>query len=108
MLPPGIIPPTEPPLTADMLALVRPEHCFAGNVQPRYKDAHINVKEMLAIRFALKKWSAELSNCSLLIHCDNSAVVGGIHWKTSLCELMTALQRMLLVVAQFDIELMIK
>ena len=108
MLPPGIIPPMEPPLTADMLALVWPEHCFAGNVQPRYKDAHINVKEMLAIRFALKKWSAELSNCSLLIHCDNSAVVGGIRQKTSRGELMTVLRRTLLVAAQFDIELMIK
>ena len=77
-------------------------------MQPQYKDAHINAKEMLAIRFTLKKWSAELSNCSLLIHCDNSAVVGGICQKTSRGKLMTALQQMLLVAAQFDIELMIK
>ena len=33
---------------------------------------------MLAIRFTLKKWSAELSNCSLLIHCNNSVIVGDI------------------------------
>src|SRR5437763_17218150 len=107
MLPPDAIPPRESPLT-DLLALVRPEHCFAGNVQPRHKDAHINVKEMLAVRFALKRWSTELTNCSLLIHCDNSAVVGAIRQKTTCGKLMTTLRSTLLVAACFDIELVMK
>ena len=46
-----------------------------GNWSVHEVTYHINIKEMLAVKFALKSFAKEFSNVSINIFIDNTAVI---------------------------------
>ena len=46
-----------------------------GNWSVNEVTYHINIKEMLAVKFALKSFAKEFSNVSINIFIDNTAVI---------------------------------
>ena len=78
---------------------------FSARVLFSQRNEHINVKEMVAVHVALKKWGPQLAGCQLIIFCDNTAVVSGLRRKTTRGRLMAVLRKTLLLAAQFDIEI---
>ena len=42
-----------------------------GSETPEAHDAHINIKEILAIGMAFRRWSPRWSHASVIIHTDN-------------------------------------
>ena len=69
------------------------------------RNEHINVKEMIAIHLAFKKWAVRLTGCQLCLFCDNTAVVSGLRRRTSRGRLMIVLRKTLRLAARYDIEI---
>ena len=78
---------------------------FSARVLFSQRNEHINVKEMIAVHVAFKKWGPQLAGCHLLLFCDNTAVVSGLRRRTSRGRLMAVLRKTLLLAACYDIEI---
>jgi hypothetical protein len=77
---------------------------FASRVPSRHRLKHINWKEMFAILHAFILWHKEWAHGSLLIACDNSAVVDGVNKRSIKGPAIFPLRTILLIAAVFDIE----
>ena len=78
---------------------------FSARVLFSQRNDHINVKEMVAVHMAFKKWGQQLAGCHLVLFCDNTAVVSGLRRRTSRGRLMAILRKTLLLAACHDIEI---
>ena len=78
---------------------------FSAHVRFDQWNEHINVKEMIAVFVAFKKWAPLVAGCHLLLFCDNTAVVSGLRRRTSRGHLMAVLRKTLLLAARYDIEI---
>ena len=78
---------------------------FSARVLYSQRNEHINVKEMIAVFVAFKRWAPQLVRAQLRIFCDNTAVVSGLRRRTSRGRLMAVLRKTLLLAARYDIEI---
>ena len=78
---------------------------FSARVRFSQRNEHINVKEMIAVLVAFKRWAPKLAGCHLHLFCDNTAVVSGLRRRTSRGRLMATLRKTLLLAARYDIEI---
>jgi len=78
---------------------------FSTRVPARHRKRHINWKEMYAVLHAFILWHEHWEHGRLVLHCDNEAVVEGINKKSIRGPAIRPLQRILLIAAAFDIEL---
>jgi hypothetical protein len=84
-----------------------PARAFSARVPRHHRRKHINTKEMLAVYKAIELWGAPgpLSGGRLILHIDNTAVVGGLAKHSIKGEAMNTLRRLLVKAAAFDLEL---
>jgi hypothetical protein len=54
------------------------ENAFARVIPHRHRAKHINVKEMLAIKYAFKRWGKSWKHSHVTIAIDNTACQSGI------------------------------
>ena len=80
-------------------------HIFSSRIPRSRRSKHINWKEAYAILFALAKWSQEWKGCTLLVMCDNSAIVQALNTRTIRGNAITPLQLIFLTAAIDDIEI---
>ena len=78
---------------------------FSARVLFSQRNEHINVKEMIAVLVAFKRWAPLLAGCRLHLFCDNTAVVSSLRRRTSRGRLMAVLRKTLLLAARYDIEI---
>ena len=78
---------------------------FSARVLFSQRNEHINVKEMVTVHRAFKKWGPLLAGCHLVIFCDNTAVVSSLRRRTTRGRLMAVLRQTLLLAARYDIEI---
>ena len=78
---------------------------YSARVLFSQRNEHINVKEMIAVLVAFKKWAPRLAGCHLLLFCDNTAVVSGLRQRTSRGRVIAVLRQALLLAARYDIEI---
>jgi hypothetical protein len=80
---------------------------FSARVPRHHRRKHINTKEMLAVLKAIDLWAAPgpLSGCRLILHIDNTAVVGGLSKRSIKGEAMNTLRSLLVKAAAFDLDL---
>ena len=45
--------------------------CFSARVRFSQRNELINVKEMIAVLVAFKRWAPKLAGCHLHLFCDN-------------------------------------
>ena len=75
---------------------------FSARVLFSQRNEHINVKEMVAVHVAFKRWGHQLAGGHLVLFCDNTAVVSGLRRRTSRGRLMAVLRKTLLLAARYD------
>ena len=56
---------------------------FSARVLFSQRNEHINVKEMVAVHRAFKKWGLLPAGCHLVIFCNNTAVVSSLRHRTT-------------------------
>ena len=69
----------------------------AGLWPGTWKSFHITIMELYPIVLAVELWSARLSNCSIIFHCDNMAVCHIINSHSSKDPIVMILVRRLVV-----------
>ena len=79
--------------------------CFSARALYSQWNERINVKEMIAVLVAFKRWAPLLAGCHLHLFCDNTAVVSGIWRGTSRGRLMVVLRKVLLLAACYYIQI---
>jgi hypothetical protein len=92
---------------ASPLQDLSPTQAFSARVPRHHRRKHINTKELLAVRKAIDLWAAPgpLSGCRLILHIDNTAVVGGLTKRSIKGEAMNTLRSLLVTAAAHDLEL---
>jgi hypothetical protein len=63
----------------------------------------IQFMEMLAVKFALKRWLPQLAGSRIAIHCNNAAAVSGLKKSTIHSPAMSLLRQLTLLFAMHDI-----
>lgn len=79
-------------------------HISTSRVPTRHaiKDG-IQFMEMLAVKFALKRWLPQLAGSRIAIHCNNAAAVSGLKKSTIHSPAMSLLRQLTLLFAMHDI-----
>jgi hypothetical protein len=78
---------------------------FSSRIPRGHRKKHINWKEMYAIYYALLLWFSHWQNGRVIIHCDNTTVVGAIIKRSVRGSVIAPLQATLLIAALFNIDL---
>ena len=78
---------------------------FSACVPCRYRHKLIDWKEAYAILFAFAKWSTHWHGYTVIIHCDNSAIVSALSTRSIRGDAIDPLQLILLASAAEDIEI---
>jgi len=78
---------------------------FSARVPRRYRHKLIDWREAYAILFAFAKWSAHWHGYTVVIHCDNSAIVSALSTRSIRGDAIDPLQLILLASAAEDIEI---
>ena len=81
-------------------------HIFANRVPARHRDKHIDWKEMFAVLHAFFLWHENWKGGRVLLACDNTTVVAGINKRSIAGPAILLLQRLLLIAALFDIDVL--
>lgn len=72
---------------------------FFGKFEPQWLNYHISVREFLPIVIAFETWGSTFQNSSVVLHCDNSAVVQVINKTSSKDTNLMILMRRLMVLS---------
>ena len=81
------------------------DHAFSSRIPRTHRGRHINWKEAYAVLFALAKWGHLWKGCTLLVMCDNSAIVHALNTRTIRGDAINPLQLIFLSAAIDDIEI---
>lgn len=76
---------------------------FSTRIARKYRPLHINWKEMYAILYAFAAWGEQWKGNSVVVLCDNEAVVSGINKRTIRGKAIEPLQDIFLFAASYDI-----
>ena len=78
---------------------------FSARIPRRYRQKLIDWKEAYAVLFAFAKWSTLWHGHTVVVHCDNSAIVSAISSRSIRGHAIDPLQLLFLASATQDIEL---
>lgn len=81
----------------------QPIDCFSHRFPSRMRHKHINVKEMLAVLFAMRRWLGTFKGAHVTIRCDNNAVANGLKNRSIRGGAMAPLRDICMLLAQHDI-----
>jgi hypothetical protein len=76
---------------------------FSTRIARKYRPLHINWKETYAVLYAFAAWGEHWKGQSVVILCDNEAVVAGINKRTIRGKAIDPLQDIFLIAASYDI-----
>lgn len=80
------------------------DRLFASRVPTRHAvKGDIQFREMLAVKFAVKRWLSLLAGSHIVIRCDNAAVVSGLKKSSIHGPAMSPLRQLTLLFAMHDI-----
>jgi hypothetical protein len=82
---------------------LKQDDILSSRLRFKQRDEHINIKEMLAILAAFRRWGKSITGHEVYLYCDNTAVVCALRRKTTRGRLMQALRKVLLSAALLDV-----